>query len=339
MMPQRRPVLLILVSLFLIFSYGVASGETIRAFVPDQPWEIAIEVKDFTPWDVLMSKTLLGGNAGKGIIITILTENEKRPFTPDEVLKEYWHYGPPGGYITEYKSNDMIIVSTKEASPPLGKTFNGYAVKDNNVFDIHISADPSKITNQEVVNIIRSFRISPSPEKQAMENLINNLNSEKDNKNREQILLAFAGKYPENSWVFMLMGEMYFATGRLDLAEKAYLRALENHRTQPMVNAMNLWLCYDGLGLIYGMTRRYEPAKGFFEKGYKCAESMLNNEKIALSAYNLACLYAETNDPLAALKYLEKAISLNPEQKIKARTDSSFASMKNRDDFKKLVSE
>lgn len=336
----KNRLLLFLITFCLIFSSSVAFGEQIKVFVPDKPWEIIIEMKDFTPWDVLTSKSILGGNStNNDIIITILAEKEKRPFTPGEVLNKYWHYGPPGEYITEFTSDNMIIVSTKEASPPLGKTFNGYAVKEDLSFDIHISAKLSKTTKQDVINIIRSFRISPSPEKQAMENLINDLKSAKDHQNREQLLSAFTNKYPKNSWAFMLLGEMYSATEQYNMAEKAYLHALENQKTQPMVNSMNLWLCYDGLGLIYGMSQRYEPAKLFFEKGYKCAESMGNNEKIALSAYNMACLYSETKDFKASLKYLEKAISLNPEQKIKARTDSSFAGMRNQADFKKLVFE
>jgi hypothetical protein len=339
MMCKKRLVLFILIILCLIFSYSVAFGEQIKVFIPDKPWEITMEMNDFTPWDVLQSKTILGGSAANGIIITILIEKEKRPVTPGEALKKYWHHGPPGEYITEYASDNMIIVSTKEDSPPLGKTFNGYAVKEEYSFDIHISANLSKTTKQEVINIIRSFRILPSSEKQAMENLISDLKSAKDTQSREQLILAFTNKYPKNSWAFMIQGETYFGMEKYQEAYKAYLLALENHRTQPLRNPVTLWFCYDGLGLIYGMSQQYESSKLYFEKGYKCAESMGDKEKLAISAYNLACLYAETSNFNDCLKYLAKAISLNPENKIKARTDSSFADMKNRADFKKLVFE
>lgn len=339
-MNKNRLILFIFVTLFLIFSYSAALGEQIRAFVPDKPWEIAIDMNDFTPWDVLMSRTILGGNTtANDVIITILEEKEKRPFTPNEVLKKYWHYGPPGEYVTEFTNDNMIIVSTKETDPILGKTFNGYVVREDYSFDIHISAKLSKITKQDVINIIRSFRILQSPEKLAMESLINDLKSPKDKNSREQLLLAFTNKYPKNTWAFMLLGEIYFGMKNYKMAEKSYLQALDNHSTQPMINPMNLWLCYDGLGLIYGMSQRYEPAKLFLEKGYKCAERMGNNEKLATSAYNMACLYAETNDYKTSLKFLEKAITLNPTQKVNARTDSSFESIRNQADFQKLVSE
>jgi hypothetical protein len=332
-------VLFILIILCLIFSYSVAFGEQIKVFIPDKPWEITMEMKDFTPWDVLQSRTILGGNTANGIIITIVIEKEKSPLTPGEVLKKYWHDGSPGEYITEFASDNMIIVSSKEASLPLGKSFNGYAVKEEYSFDIHINANLFKTTKQDVINIIRSFRISPSSEKQAMEKLISDLKSAKDEQSREQLVLAFTNKYPKNSWAFMIQGETYFGMEQYKEAQKAYLRALENHRTQPLRNPVTLWFCYDGLGLIYGMLKQSEPSKSFFEQGYKCAESMGDEEKQAISTYNLACFYAETNDFPNAMKYLEKAISFNSSNKIRARTDSSFTAMKDRADFKKLVFE
>ena len=251
---NRRP-LSILFTFYLIFSYSVAFAEQIRAFVPDKPWEISIDMNNFTPWDVVQSKTILGGNTTNGLIITIIAEKEKQPMTADEALKKYWHYGPPGMHITELTNRNMIIVSSKETSPVLGKTFNGYVVKENCSFDIHISADLSKITKQEVIDTIRSFQISLSPEKQAMENLINDLKSAKGESKREQLLSVFTNKYPNNSWAFARLGEVYFGMKQQKMAEQAYLRALENHRTQPMINPLNLWLCYDGLGLIYGMSQ------------------------------------------------------------------------------------
>lgn len=338
-MHRNRLPLLIFFTFYLIFSYSIAFGEQIRVFVPDKPWEIAIEMNDFTPWDVVQPKTILGGNTTNGLIITILVEKEKRPITPNEALTKYWHYGPPGEHITEFTNGSMIIVSSKETRQFLGKTFNGYVVKEDYSFDIHISADLSKITKQEVINTILSFQISLSPEKQAMENLINDFKSVKGESKREQLLSVFTNKNPNNSWAFALLGEVYFGMNQHKMAEKAYLRALENHRTQPMINPLNIWSCYDGLGLIYGMSQRYEPAKIFFEKGYKCAETMGDKEKLAISAYNLACLHAETNNYATSLKYLEKAISLNPTKKTKAKTDSSFAGIRNQVDFQNLVSE
>lgn len=338
-MHRNRTSIVILFTIFSLLSYSVALADQIRAFVPGKPWEISIDVNGFNPWDVLQSKTILGADNGNGLIITIIVEQEGRPITPEEVLKKYWHYGPPGKHVTEFKNENMIIVSSNETNPILGKTFNGYVVKEDYSFDIHVSANLSKITKQEVIATIRSFHIALSPEKQAMDNLVYSLKSAKGEGRREQLLSAFTNKYQNNSWVFALLGELYFSTNKHNMAEKAYLKALENHRTQPMKNPVTLWLCYDGLGLIYGMSRQYEPAKKYFEKGYKCAERMLDDAKFAVSNYNLACLHAETKNYTTSVKYLRKAISLNPAYKAKAQTDSSFAGIRNQADFQNLVSE
>ena len=110
----------------------------------------------------------------------VIVEREKGPIKPNEALNKYWIYGPPGEYITKFTSDNMIIVSSKETKNVLGKTFNGYIVKEDYSFDIHISADLSKIMKQEVINTIRSFQILLSHEKQAMENLIKDLKLAKE---------------------------------------------------------------------------------------------------------------------------------------------------------------
>jgi hypothetical protein len=155
-MHRIRVPLLILFTFYLFFSCSIAFGERIKAFLPDKPWEIAIEMNHFTPWDVIQPKTILGGDTTNGLIITIIVEKEKRHITPNEALKKYWHYGSPGEHITEFTNGSMIIVSPKETGHNLGKTFNGYFVKEDYSFDIHISADLSKITKVPIPCLYRA---------------------------------------------------------------------------------------------------------------------------------------------------------------------------------------
>lgn len=331
--------LLLLFICALVCSPIRAPAERIRAFVPNKPWEIGIDIESFQPWDTLQPKTILGGNTTNGLIITVITETEKPPVTPNQIFAKYWIYGQPGEHIVEFTNDSMMIVSSKEIQPVLGRAFNGYAVKDDRSFDIHVSADLSKTTKEEVLKTIRSFEILLSPEEEAMEKLSKDLKTAKGQAKRQQLYLAFTEKYPKNSWAFARLGELYYGMNQPDLAEKAYLRALENHKTQPMTNPLNLWLCYDGLGLIYGMSQRYESAKLYFEKGYECAERIENKGRLADSAYNLACLDAETGDLKSCLKYLGEAVKLNPAKKASAKTDSSFVSIRNQAAFNKLISQ
>ncbi len=209
----------------------------------------------------------------------------------------------------------------------------------NTHFDIHVSADLSRTTKEQVLKTIRSFEVILSPEAKAIEQLSKDLKSIRDPSRQKQVLLAFTEKHPKNSWAFACLGEVCFDMKRHDLAEGAYLQALENHKTQPITNPINLWLCYDGLGMIFGMSRRYESAKLYFEKGYACAEDMEGHKRLADSAYNLACLYAETGDLKSCLKYLSEAVKLNRAKKAEAKTDSSFASIRNQAEFKNLISQ
>jgi hypothetical protein len=121
----------------LICSQNYASAERIRAFVPNKPWEVGIELESFEPWDVLQPKTILGGKTANGMIITIIAEKEKPPVTPNQILKKYWIHGRPGEHVVEFTNASSIIVSAKDSSPILGQAFNGYAVKDDRAFDAY----------------------------------------------------------------------------------------------------------------------------------------------------------------------------------------------------------
>lgn len=330
--------LLIILICFLIYSPN-ASAEKIRAFVSDKPWEIGIDIENFKPWDVLQPKTILGGNFTNGMIITIIAEKENPSISIGQAQKKYWIYGQPGDQITEFTNENMIIVSSRDSKPVLRREFNGYVVKDDLSFDIHVSSDLSKTTKEQVLKTIRSFEIRLSSEKEDMEKLIEDLKASEKETAQEQLYLAFIKKHPHNSWAYGLLGESYYRMRQHALAEKSYLRALDNHKTQPIANPLNLWLCYDGLGLIYAMSQRYEPAKLYFMKGYECAKSMASDERLADSAYNLACLHAESGDLPSCLKYMREAVKLNPEKKISAKKDSSFASLRNKSEFDMLISQ
>ena len=316
-----------------------AFAECIKSFVPDKPWGISIEINSFTPSIAMHPKTILGGETKNGLIITVIAEQEKSPATPIQILTKYWHYGKPGEYVTEYTSDNMMIVSSKEVQPALGQSFNGYVVKEDYSFDIHVSADLSKTTKQQVIDTIRSFKIDLSPEKQDMDKLVADLNQKNKEQKPEQLLIAFTEKYPNNTWAFVRLGEVYFGIKNNDLAEKAYLKALENQKTQPLFNVVDLWFCYDGLGMINGMSHRYEPSKQYFEKGYALAEELDSDKLLAESAYNLACWYAETKDQKNCLKFLGEAIKLDKKNKTSAKTDSSFDNMRSQAEFEKLISD
>lgn len=55
--------------------------------------------------------------------------------------------------------------------------------------------------------------------------------------------------------------------------------------------------------------------------------------------YQMACAYAQRNEPTVALEYLEKAIALAPSYREEAKTDNSFKGLRRMSEFRTLTTE
>jgi len=134
-----------------------------------------------------------------------------------------------------------------------------------------------------------------------------------------------------------MLGEHYFRSKQREQAKQAYSQALKNHGTQPLVNPMMLWKCYDGLGICCGMAGEYDESKRYIELGYELAQDLEDKPLLAASAYNLACWYAETNNAEMSIKYLKEAVEIDTVRKRDAKEDTSFKCLRENDAFKALV--
>ncbi len=354
---------LITVLIFLTFTSSIAPAGEVKTFVPAKPWQITINLNEFEPLDLLQAKTILGGSTKDGINITILVEQVKHGTTATDA-REIWGQRYVSNYgiketAQKIDVNDFAIIVYKWTKPDipdfnepekkqtarkLFKEFyknrwgyHGYVVKDDVAFDIHLSADMSKHTKKQMLDIIKSFRVEPSIELQEHKKLFESVIENISNREKEKLLRDFIGQYPNNADVSFLLGEYYFALRQLKQAKSAYLKALQNHRTQPFINPILLLHCYEELGVCCGMLGEYDQSKQYLESSYKFAKKTEVPMAIASSAYNLACLYAETNDPNNSIKYLTEAVKLNPESKEEAKQDPSFANIKENQRFKDLI--
>ncbi|MGA1980669.1 MAG: hypothetical protein ABSG99_08955 [Sedimentisphaerales bacterium] len=354
----RLKSLLITVFIFLAFAPGIALAGEVKAFVPEKPWQITINLNDFEPWDLLGAKTIFGGSTKNGITITIIVEKTKPGTKPDEIRKVYGYqtalnFGKKET-IEEIDVNDIAIIAYKWAEPNIPNLneqeldwakntvknrwgYHGYVVKDDIAFDIHLSADMTKHAKKEMLDIIKSFQIKPSTESEECKKLYESLDENISSEEKEKLLRDFIKKYPTNPEAQFFMGEYYLKTKELKQAKSAYLQALANHKTQPFIHPTILFSCYDGAGMSCGMLGEYELSKKYLECGYKLAKNIDEPQVIFLSAYNLACLYAETNDVQNSIKYLTEAVELNPESKEEAKQDSSFTNIKEDQRFKNLI--
>jgi tetratricopeptide (TPR) repeat protein len=353
--PKRIQVLALAVLLTISCNL---SAKQIKCFVPSKPWAVTIDLNDFEPWDFLGPKTILGGNSKDGLDITILIEKADEGIDPRKIREIYGQMDAQKfgrkETIEQIDINNVAILAFNWATPQMPEineldsnfvkaatkdrwSFHGYAVKDDVAFDIHISCLLTKYSKHEIVDIIKTFKISPSTEMEEFEKLHDSLGDNLSNYDKVTRLRRFTEKYPGNPVGMFFLAEQYLHSKQLKLAKDAYLKAIDNNKTQPFDSPVKLWLCYDGLGMACGMAGEYSMSQQYLESGFKLASEIKEPKQISASAYNLACLYAETNKIDECLKYLAEAIKLNPELKKEAPGDSSFSKIKEDARFKNLV--
>jgi len=340
--PSRiEPVSVILLAVLTWIGAGAAHAERIRTFVPEKPWSASIDLQDFEPDSVLSPKDILGGETRDGVVVTILVEEEDSAITPAEARAKY--AGPTTAKgeettLTLADTSEMAVVFEPwDAAGGTMTKVNGFVVKEDRSFDIHLSVDLAVHPKEKVLEILKSFQIDVSSELPDMQSLAGKLEGTLTSGDQAALLKDFVKKYPSNSWGYALLGEHYFAEEQRDQAKPAYASALKNHKTQPLVNPLLLWTCYDRLGMCYGMSGDYAASKSCLELGYAVAEELEEDAMIGDSAYNLACWYAETGDTAKCLEFLKKAIESVPDKKDRAREDSSFNKLRENTAFKALV--
>jgi len=345
-----------ILSLILVLSSTVYSQ--VKILFPPRHWEITLNVNNFEPFDVLTERAILGGRIADDFVISVLVEQVK-PGTPASEVREKYGLRSLAFGQKETKRifdlNDIAVLAFHhKADTPMTRmkdyneserkfieeaakdrwSYHGYVVKEDAAFDIHLSFDMTAARKVQAEQILRSFKINETNELKDIAPVGRML--ENDDPNILSAGLVFAAKYPKNSDIYYILGEYCFRKKDYSKAAEFYLKALENHKSQPLLSPDVLWLCYDGLGLSYGHQKQYEKSLVYFEKGCEMARH-LDDKHLASSTYSLACIYAETNDVQKSLKFLKESILLNRSNKAEAKNDSSFEKLKDNPEFKKLV--
>jgi tetratricopeptide (TPR) repeat protein len=119
------------------------------------------------------------------------------------------------------------------------------------------------------------------------------------------------------------VGKSHHRSGRLSEAKIFYEKAL---RVDPAcVAALN------NLGVILMAEKNYAAARSRFEKAMRLKPGYVD------PCYNLACLFALTDQPEQGLRYLKRAVSLHPQVKAWALEDADLKKLRHQPGFAETV--
>jgi tetratricopeptide (TPR) repeat protein len=128
-------------------------------------------------------------------------------------------------------------------------------------------------------------------------------------------------KTPDKS--FAEQGNRYYREGRFQEAKRCYEQALKSDPgNAPALN---------NLGVIQIRNRQRVAAKKNFEKAIRLKPDYVD------PYYNMACLLAIEHQTQESLRYLKKAVSLDPSVKAWACEDSDLKRLQNLPEFRKTV--
>ena len=111
--------------------------------------------------------------------------------------------------------------------------------------------------------------------------------------------------------------------GNLEEAKSLYKKVIKNDPRN--IQALN------NLGVIYMNKKTYKWAIIRFNDAIKIKHDYPD------AHYNLACLYAQKNDPNRSLSYLKNAIGFNPQVRKWAENDSDLKVLADLPEFKKIL--
>ena len=136
----------------------------------------------------------------------------------------------------------------------------------------------------------------------------------------------------------MQRASAYFLQHDFKKAIPPYQRALDLEKQNRTLEE-DLWrVLVDNLGMAYGISGELKKARETFEYG------LSKDPKYPMFHYNMACTYAEMNDPDKAMVYLKQAFEYK-ENMIKGErmpdpwTDDSFQRFMNNDKFVNALKE
>jgi tetratricopeptide (TPR) repeat protein len=298
---SQRPVALfirglILLGAYLVYPTQISSAQVTITFpephnivvlsVPDKPAALQIDLlrlkvqsndlrQDFA------GRRLQAGDS-QGWVFSSFLYPVDRTLDSKGLRGEEWATLRKGasenGYTTE-----QVKIYERGSIPMLEyviEDFRGQKIHQKNVFGYIVSGD-----------LAMDFHISKvayTPEDQKfLDSLVN--------------AIRLVENYEPDSELEYSYGSAFYLQKNWPRAARHYEKALERERTKRSLSPIKWKVLVDNLGMAYGSSGDLQKAKGVFE--YDVHE----DATYPMFHYNLACVYAETNDLGKALDQLKMA--------------------------------
>ena len=118
-------------------------------------------------------------------------------------------------------------------------------------------------------------------------------------------------------------GKEHHKSGRLNKARMWYEKAL--------IADPGCVVALNNLGVLLIKDENYPAARGRFEKAIRLKPGYVD------PYYNLACLFALTDQPEQALRYLKRAVTIDPQAREWAKKDRDLGNLHNLAGFENIV--
>lgn len=306
----------------LIFKYSCANetnNDILRLVLPEHNWALEFDVKNFKLQDQgflpnLKGRKMQAENKETGLIVSAFIVPAEKNITAEEYRDmnfkglENSPFEPSN--VKKYKKGNMafveyLIKDYKEVKNINQKNIYVYIVWDNTWIDVHASKGDFKEEDKKIFNdFIDSITLNEN--------------------------------YIPSSYDNFIFGSYFYNYQNYKKAAKYYKRALEQEKGNPVLSD-ELWtVLVDNLGMAFGISGDLKNSKETLEYG------LSKKPQYPMFYYNLACMYAESDDLDNAIKNLSKAFeykdnSLKGESIPDPEKDSSFKIYLQDDRFKEFL--
>ena len=283
---MNKLISLIRVFLFLLISITISwarDDSTISLSLPDLQWALELNLPGF---DIKQKEVASRGNAARfhaenqktGVIVSAFLEKAPRNGTSIDCRDFYWARAQKSPFkkdeIKQYEMKNMAlieyIVREYQGMRFNQKNINAYLAEDNYWIDIHLSKG------------------NYQPE---------------DDKLFESILetISIDRKHTASSYDNFYYGNIFYKQKEYKKAIPFFERALEQENRKAILGKDFFKIVVDLLGMSYGISGDLSRAKEIFQW------AIIKEPEFPMFYYNLACVYAESDDMNGSIENLRNA--------------------------------